>query len=278
MRLEFSSILLALMGLGCASALQAAALAQDPAADIKAVHYSGGGVTAPELLPLEITIDPPQHCKKFDGTAVLSVVVDSTGHPRDIFFLRPMSTELDRMALNVAVGDGFKPGTADGVPAALAVAVEVKLQACLVEQKNQTGKKLYSLQLRSMPQQQVTVQTAPDQEPEIASSPNHPTDGASLPPGVYHVGGNVTAPKVLNRVEASYSDKGRKEKINGACILSLIVDAHGMPESIQIKRSLEPSLDANAMAAVNRYRFRPAMRNGEPVPVMIVVEVNFKIY
>jgi len=37
-------------------------------------------------------------------------------------------------------------------------------------------------------------------------------------------------------------------------------------------------LDEKAMEAVRRYRFKPAMNDGKPVPVMITVEVNFRLY
>jgi len=37
-------------------------------------------------------------------------------------------------------------------------------------------------------------------------------------------------------------------------------------------------LDAKAIEAVKRYKFKPAMKNGTPVPVMISVQVNFRLY
>jgi outer membrane biosynthesis protein TonB len=51
-----------------------------------------------------------------------------------------------------------------------------------------------------------------------------------------------------------------------------------MPQEIKIVKTLDPGLDQNAMDAVDRYRFKPAMRNGEPVPVMLTVEVAFRVY
>jgi TonB family protein len=37
-------------------------------------------------------------------------------------------------------------------------------------------------------------------------------------------------------------------------------------------------LDQKALEAVRKYRFKPAMKAGVPVPVMITVEVNFRLY
>jgi TonB family protein len=36
-------------------------------------------------------------------------------------------------------------------------------------------------------------------------------------------------------------------------------------------------LDEQALKAINKYRFSPSKLGGVPVPVLIVIEVNFKI-
>jgi outer membrane biosynthesis protein TonB len=51
-----------------------------------------------------------------------------------------------------------------------------------------------------------------------------------------------------------------------------------MPQNPKVLRTLDYGLDQNAVDAVMRYRFKPAMRDGEPVPVIITVEVNFQFY
>jgi len=56
------------------------------------------------------------------------------------------------------------------------------------------------------------------------------------------------------------------------------VDAHGYPENPRVVRSLGMGLDEKALEAVQRYRFKPAMKDGKPVPVTILVEVNFRLY
>jgi TonB family protein len=90
------------------------------------------------------------------------------------------------------------------------------------------------------------------------------------------MGGDITAPVVIKGADPEFSEKGRANGITGICVISLIVDAHGMPEKMEVKKSLEPSMDQNALAAIERYRFTPAMRNGEPVAVEVSVEVNFR--
>ena len=61
-------------------------------------------------------------------------------------------------------------------------------------------------------------------------------------------------------------------------MISIIVDSRGYPQSPRVVRSLGMGLDEKALDAVRRYRFKPAMKDGKPVPVMITVEVNFRLY
>jgi TonB family protein len=92
------------------------------------------------------------------------------------------------------------------------------------------------------------------------------------------VGGGVSAPVALNMVEAQFSDEARNAHYEGVCIVQVIVDAKGNPQNPRIVRALGLGLDAKAIEAVKRYKFKPAMKNGTPVPVMISVQVNFRLY
>ncbi len=78
--------------------------------------------------------------------------------------------------------------------------------------------------------------------------------------------------------EARYSDYARRQKISGVCTLKLTVDTDGLPQDIRVVQNLDPSLDWNAYEAVSKYRFKPAMKDGEPVPVQITVQVDFRLY
>ncbi len=105
-----------------------------------------------------------------------------------------------------------------------------------------------------------------------------PGSGGNAGGGLYHVGGGVSAPVALNTVEAEFSDEARRNKYQGVCLVSLIVDAHGDPMNPRVVRPLGEGLDEKAIEAVMKYKFRPAMNGKTPVPVMITVEVNFRIY
>lgn len=106
-----------------------------------------------------------------------------------------------------------------------------------------------------------------------------PGTGGGAGGGIYHVGGGVSAPVPLNTVEAQFSDEARRAKYQGVCLIQMIVDKHGRPEDPHVIRALGMGLDQKALEAVRKYRFKPAMLDGKiPVPVMITVEVNFRLY
>jgi len=105
-----------------------------------------------------------------------------------------------------------------------------------------------------------------------------PGTGGNTGGGLYRVGGGVSAPQPLNQVEAEFSDEARRAKYQGVCLISLIVDAQGNPQNPRVVRALGMGLDEKAIEAVKKYKFKPAMKGNTPVPVMITVEVNFRLY
>jgi protein TonB len=91
-------------------------------------------------------------------------------------------------------------------------------------------------------------------------------------------GGPMIAPQVLYSPEPEFSETARKDKVSGNVLVALTVDAAGRPTDIRILRGLGYGLDEKAVEAVSRYKFKPAMQNGHPVPVPININVDFQIY
>jgi protein TonB len=106
-----------------------------------------------------------------------------------------------------------------------------------------------------------------------------PGFGGNTGGGLEKIGGGVSAPQALNQVEAEFSDEARRAKYQGICVVQLIVDAQGNPQNPKVVRALGMGLDEKAIEAVKKYKFKPAYKQGKgPVPVMINVEVNFRLY
>jgi periplasmic protein TonB len=105
-----------------------------------------------------------------------------------------------------------------------------------------------------------------------------PGEGGGYGGGLYHVGGGVSAPQLIFAVDPEFSDEARRAKYQGVCVVSLVVDAQGNPQRVQVVRHLGMGLDEKALEAVRQYKFKPATLQGKPVPVEVNIEVNFRIY
>lgn len=89
--------------------------------------------------------------------------------------------------------------------------------------------------------------------------------------------GKVAHPPVLvRRVEPVYPQAARRQQIEGLVVLEAILDREGRVEpDVKVLRSV-PLLDREALAAVRKWRFRPARNaNGEPVRVILEVPIRF---
>ncbi len=96
--------------------------------------------------------------------------------------------------------------------------------------------------------------------------------------GVMAVGGGVTAPVVIHKVEPEFTDAARRVKYQGVASVGLIVDAQGNPEDVHVVHPLGMGLDQKAVEAVRQYKFKPAMFKGRAVPVQMVIEVDFHMF
>jgi len=88
---------------------------------------------------------------------------------------------------------------------------------------------------------------------------------------------SIVPPKLTSKVEPEYTEEARDAKIEGVCVLAVEIDQDGIARNIVIKRSLDAGLDLNAIAAISKWRFSPAEKDGKPVRVAATIEVNFKL-
>jgi protein TonB len=89
----------------------------------------------------------------------------------------------------------------------------------------------------------------------------------------------VTLPQLVREVKPAYTSDAMRAKIQGTVLLECIVRPDGSVTDIQVLRSLDPTfgLDQEAIKAAKQWRFRPGMRLGEAVPVIITIELTFTL-
>jgi periplasmic protein TonB len=104
-----------------------------------------------------------------------------------------------------------------------------------------------------------------------------PGSGGGVGGGVYRIGGGVSAPQLVFKVEPEYSEEARKAKYQGTVVLYVVVDEKGNPRDLKVVRALGLGLDQKAIEAVQKWRFKPGLKDGKPVPVAAQIEVNFRL-
>ena len=104
-----------------------------------------------------------------------------------------------------------------------------------------------------------------------------PGSGGGVGGGVFRVGGGVTAPSLLYKVEPEYSEEARKAKHQGTVMLYVQIDPSGHATNIKVVKSLGLGLDEKAIEAVQKWKFSPGKKDGKPVTVEATIEVNFRL-
>jgi TonB family protein len=105
-----------------------------------------------------------------------------------------------------------------------------------------------------------------------------PGEGGGTGGGIYSVGGGVSAPIPIYKPEPAYSEEARKAKYQGTVVLWIVVDTQGNVTDPRVVRPLGLGLDEKALETVRTWKFKPALRNGSPVPVRVIVEVSFRLF
>jgi periplasmic protein TonB len=103
--------------------------------------------------------------------------------------------------------------------------------------------------------------------------------GGGFGGGAYREGNGVTSPRVIKEVKPSYTGEAMRARIHGLVTMEAIVMPDGSVGNVQIIKSLDNNfgLDKEAIKTVKQWRFEPGRRLGQPVPVLIVIEMTFTL-
>jgi protein TonB len=114
-----------------------------------------------------------------------------------------------------------------------------------------------------------------------------PGEGSGLGPGygggfgggAYRPGNGVTQPRLLREVKPNYTADAMRAKIQGVVWLEAVVLENGSVGQVRVTRSLDPTfgLDQEAERTVKKWVFAPGTRLGQPVPVLIEIEMSFTL-
>jgi periplasmic protein TonB len=84
-----------------------------------------------------------------------------------------------------------------------------------------------------------------------------------------------TEPRVASEVKIPYPDEARRAGIEGTVTLSITIDNEGRVVKAVIVKGLGYGLDEAARTALMRFRFKPAIKNGEAVSTEMKYSYTF---
>ncbi len=143
------------------------------------------------------------------------------------------------------------------------VVIDGRLVSQVVGLQNPQGHLAFRVDAGTLEVRNVVLKELQPQQPE-------------LPPGVVKAKAGLL-PRVLHEEKPRYTQGAMLRRISGTVWVSAVIPADGVPTNLIVYRPLDPEsgLDQMALAAVAKWRFRPAMQDGQPIPVLVTIELQF---
>ena len=106
-----------------------------------------------------------------------------------------------------------------------------------------------------------------------------PGDGGGTGCGAYRIGNGVESPQVLSQIRPQYTADAMRAKVQGVALVECVVMPDGTVTNAHIVKSLDSvfGLDQEAIKAARLWRFVPGKRFGQPVPVIVTIELTFTL-
>jgi protein TonB len=104
-----------------------------------------------------------------------------------------------------------------------------------------------------------------------------PPPPPARPRAPVRVGGNITTPALIRRVEPIYPDVAQRANIEGVAILEAIIDEEGRVADVRVLRTASGVLDRAALTAVRQWQYTPLVLNGIPVRFILTVTLSFQL-
>lgn len=106
-----------------------------------------------------------------------------------------------------------------------------------------------------------------------AQSDYHPSD-----PAIFRQNTVDQKAKLLTPVEPPSNEYAQACAVAGIALYHVVLGADGKPQQVVVGRPIGFGLDENAADTIRKASFQSAMKDGKPVPVMLDVVMQFRIY
>ena len=171
----------------------------------------------------------------------------------DVEVTRPLDPGLDAEAVKTVKQWRFAPGTKDGSPVPVSVEIEM------------TFSTIRSPRVDSAGVSKPVMVVVPIRGPRVDSA------------GLAKPGDGVVAPRLIKEYKPSYTPAARASGITGLIEMECVVLTDGTVGDVSVTKPLDPELDAEAVRTLRQWTFTPGTKDGEPVPVQVMVQMSFSL-
>lgn len=88
---------------------------------------------------------------------------------------------------------------------------------------------------------------------------------------------DVVSPRQISKAAPVYPVDAKRAGVQGKVVLRVVINEQGIPENIQVAKSVDPRLDQAAIDAVSQWRYEPGRKKGQAVPVETSIDINFTL-
>jgi TonB family protein len=136
----------------------------------------------------------------------------------------------------------------------------------------------YNADIKIEPPTQYVSVTAPDKGEGAGPGPGNGfnTGGGKPNPNVPASGADQK-PVALNFPRPNYTEEARHNKVEGMVRLRVLVGTDGIVKQVRVNSGLPDGLNEEAILCAYQIRFKPAMKDGQPVPFWVGVDIEFNL-
>jgi protein TonB len=87
----------------------------------------------------------------------------------------------------------------------------------------------------------------------------------------------ATKPEPIQKTDIEYTEEARANGVEGRLVLKISIDENGAVTDVSVASSVDPSLDAAAIAAVKQWRFKPSTKCGKPIAGSYTLARRFEL-
>jgi outer membrane biosynthesis protein TonB len=106
----------------------------------------------------------------------------------------------------------------------------------------------------------------------------HQTDYRPTDPGIYRQSTVDQKAKLLTALEPPSNEFAQASGVAGMALYYAVIGADGKPQDVLVARPIGFGLDENAADTIRKASFQPAIKDGKPVPVLVDLVVQFRIF